>query len=209
VLPVPVALVPLPTRDHNERTEVADDSHHVPQHVGAIPVLQRFVEPLGEAVVGDGREVLLVEAVVAPRQLELGGPNQAKAIEQLGAKRIVASFAAVQREQCGPGAIVPPDPRQHRALFIVRVRRRMEKTGGRAQLQQALPRAARGAVERIPSIRHCLAADEQREGESKSGTGDCTDAPRGCSHGPDCTGSTLHKCTMHNRIGPSRQLCAL
>jgi hypothetical protein len=155
---------------------------------------------------GDGREVLLVEAVVAPRQLELRGPNQAKAIEQLGAKRIVAGFAAVQRQQCGPGAIVPPDPRQHRALFVVRVRRRLEQTGGGAQLEQALPRAARGAIERIPSIRHCLAVHEQRQGESKSGTEDYMDAARGGWHGPDCTGLVDARCTTRGRC---RQLCAL
>jgi hypothetical protein len=60
MLPVPVALVPLPARNDDERTGSADDPHHVAQHVGPIPVLERFVQSLGEAVVGDAGEILLV-----------------------------------------------------------------------------------------------------------------------------------------------------
>ena len=65
----------------------------------AAPLLERFVEPLREAVVDHRREVLLVDAVVPVGQQQFLGADQAERIEQLRADRVVAAFAAVERQQ--------------------------------------------------------------------------------------------------------------
>ena len=80
MLAVAVAGVALPARHRRPSGRSrADDPNHVAQDRVASPLLDRLVQPLREAVVGDAGEVLLVDAVVAVGDRELLGCASARA----------------------------------------------------------------------------------------------------------------------------------
>ena len=136
---VAVALIALKARDQHQRPLEANDVDDVAKDVVPAPFVERFVEPLREAVVDDGREVLSIDAVVAVRDEQFLGPDQADGVEEFRADGVVPRFAAVQREQRHPGAEPAAQHRQHTAVLVVGVRGRVHRARGGLNLQQLLP----------------------------------------------------------------------
>jgi len=81
VIAVSVARASLEARDQHQRAVDAHDPNHLAQDVLLAPLLQRFVETFGEAVIDDAREVLVVDAVVAVGEEQLLSADEAEAIE--------------------------------------------------------------------------------------------------------------------------------
>jgi hypothetical protein len=162
VVAVAVALVALEARDQHHRPLGADHAHHVAQHVLLAPLLERLLEALGEAVVHDRREVLLVDAVVTVGVEQLLGADQAQAVEQLRADRVVAGLAAVQRQQRHARAPAAREQRQHPAVLVVRVRGGVHRAGRRLQLEQLLPGPRSPLVGR-QLLRGCARGERGRE----------------------------------------------
>jgi hypothetical protein len=146
VVAVAVALVSLEPCNQHERAVAANDAHDVAQHRLAPPFLECLVEALGEAVVDDRCEVLPIQAVVAAGQQQLLGSNQSDRVEQLGSDRVVARLAAVQRQQRHARSLATAQLRQHAAVLVVWMRRRVHDAGGRLQLEESLPRPNDAAV---------------------------------------------------------------
>ena len=83
-----------PSRIDHQRTEHADDPHHVAEDLALVPPLRGLVAPLREAEVERAREELL--AAVQPARLQqLLGANHAERVEELGADDVLAAFAAM------------------------------------------------------------------------------------------------------------------
>ena len=146
VIAVSVARVSLEARDQHQRAVHAHDPNHLAQDVLLAPFLQGFVEPLGEAVIDDAREVLVVDAIVAVGQEQLLGADEAEAVEQLGADRVVSRLSPVEREQGRPRAQAPADPGQDPAVLVVRMSGGMHRARRRPQLQELLPGAGGATV---------------------------------------------------------------
>ncbi len=143
---VTVALVALKPRDDDERTIHPDDPHDVAQDILAAPLHERFLEPLREAVIDGGGEVLPIEAIVAAGHQELLGPDQSDRVEELRPNSVVARLAARQRQQRDARASPPAQLRQHAAVLVVGVRGRVHRARGRLQFQELLPGAGRALV---------------------------------------------------------------
>ena len=114
----------------------------------SVPTCRSFLEPLREAVVDDGGEVLLVDAVVAIGDEQFLGANQAEPVEQLRTDGVVARLAAVERQQRQPRAVAAAQPREHAAMLVVGMRGGVHHAGGGAQLQELLPRLCRAVLRR-------------------------------------------------------------
>jgi len=139
VVAVSVARVALKTRDDHERSIHPDDPHDIAQNIVTTPFPQRFLEPFREPVVDHRREVLAIETVIASRHQELFGPDQSDGVEQLGADRVVAGFSTIERQQRHTRASPSTQLRQHAAVLVVRMRRRVHR-------EQLLPRACRTPI---------------------------------------------------------------
>ncbi len=163
-----VARVALKTRDEHERPIHPDDPDDVAKDVLLAPFLECFVQAFGETVVGDGREVLIADAVICVRVEQLLGANQTQAVEQLRTDRVVARFAARQRQQRHADAVAPAEHRQHAAVFIVGMRRRVERARRRLQFHELLPETGGTFIYR----------ERRRRGE-KRGDGGRQDDPGG------------------------------
>jgi len=146
VIAVTVARVSLEAGDQHQRAVDAHDPDHLAQDVLLAPLLQGLVEPFGEAVIDDAREVLLVDAVVAVGQEQLLRADEAEAVEQLGADRVVSRLPPVQREESDPRAQAAADPGQDPAVLVVRVGGRVHRARRRPQLQELLPGAGGAPV---------------------------------------------------------------
>ena len=147
MLPVTIADIALPARHDDQRPLSPDDAHHVTDHVLASPLLDRLLQTLREAIVDDGREVLLVHAVVAIRQPELLGSNEPQGVEQLGTERVVSGFAAVEGQQSRSRTGSMTHHGEHATLLVVRMRGRVHQAGGRGQLAQRQGDTGDSAIE--------------------------------------------------------------
>ena len=145
-LPWPSRSLPWKRDSSTQRPAGADDPHHVAHHVVRAPLLERLLEPLREAVVDHGGEVLLVHAVVAVRDPQFLGADQAEPVEQLRADGVVARLAAVERHQRQPRPVLARQPGDDAAVLVVRVRGGVHHAGRRARLQNLLPGTGRPAV---------------------------------------------------------------
>ncbi len=165
---VPVAVPPRPvkTRHDRERAIEADHAHHVLQDGLAVPAPERLLDGLRVAVVEGGREVEVVKAVVAPREDEFAGADQAQAVEELGADRVGARFAAVEAEQGGAGAPAAAGQGEHAGVLVVGVGGDVQDAGRGGELADPVPGARRAAV----GVQ-LLAGDGAGEGEDAVGGG--------------------------------------
>ena len=113
VVAVAVALVALETRDQDERALHADHADHVAKHVLAAPLVERLVQALGEAVVGDRREVLLVDAVIAVGDRQLLGADQPEAVEELRTEALSPDSPRLSVSSATRAPVPRLDQRQH------------------------------------------------------------------------------------------------
>ena len=159
---------------------------------------ERLLEPLREAVVDRRREVLTIEAVVAPRHQQLLGADQADGVEQLRADRVVARLAAIQRQQRDARAAAAAQLRQHPAMLVVWMRGGVHRARRRLQLEQPLPRAGRALVlrQRLRPARSASATARaqaqtrrarDRRAKQICGPRLCVDAWSACAIGADYT----------------------
>jgi hypothetical protein len=165
MLAVSVARAALPARDDHQRAELADRPHHVARERVAIPLAERLVHALGEAVIGDAGVVLRVEAVVLPRARELVGADEPQRIEQLWPDGVVAGLATIEREQPHPRAPPPARHRQQPALLVVWMRGGVKQAGRRLQLEDLLPRTGRTLIDR--ERRQCRVGGVERDSDDE------------------------------------------
>ena len=159
---VAVASVALKPRDDDHRAIHPDDANDVAKDVLAPPLLERLVQALGEAIVRNAREVLVVHAVVAIGNEEFLGADEAERVEKLGANCVVAGLAARQGQQRHPGALATAQEREHPSLLVVWVSGRVHRARRRLQLPELLPGAG-GALILGRSLRAPADASEANE----------------------------------------------
>ena len=164
---MPIALIALKARDQDERPIHPDDPDDIAQDVLAAPFVQRFVEPLRKAVIDHRGEVLPIDSVIPIGIEQFFGPYQTESVEELGADRVVAGFAAVQRHERQPHAVPAAEQREHASVLVVGMRRGVHRAGRRRQLEDFLPRSACARVLRRNSAQRCRPDDGRGERDEK------------------------------------------
>jgi hypothetical protein len=169
VITVTVALVSLEPGDEHERPFHADHADDVAQHRFTAPLVESLFEALREAVVDHRREVLPVDPVVPVRDEQFLGTNEAQAVEELRADRVVARFAPIERQERHTRPIATARARQHAPVLVVGVRRGVHETRRRPEFQQLVPRTGRSRILGGDLERGTNGADHERHGKRENG----------------------------------------
>ena len=206
VVPVTVARRPVKPRHDHHRAIEADHADDVFEHGLAVPAAKRLLDRLGVAVVDGGREIEVVEAVIAARQDQFAGADQAQSVEELGADRVRAAFAPVEAEQGRAGTPAAAGQREHAGVLVVGVGDDVQNAGRGGELADPMPGARRAAV----GLQD-LAGDRRRKGESAvEGGGAGLRAGRGGGQASDGQqrGGGRHRTRRtrsgRDRLGPRR-----
>ena len=136
VMTVTVRRCAAEARIDDQRTEHADDTHHVVEHVTLVPLARRLLTTLREAVIDRAREELFA-AVEPPRLQQFLRSNDAQRLEQLGPDDVLAAFAAVQREIRDPCMIATRRAREESRVLVIGMRSGVQRAcRGLEPLQQ-------------------------------------------------------------------------
>ena len=147
MIAVPVARAAMKSRDDHVGADFANRAHDVGQRDVFAPMLQGLVQTFGKAEVGDAGEQLLVQSVITARRQQLFRAQNSERVVKLRPDQIRASFAAVEREQRGVGALIAGAARS--------VARRLHRRGARWCAKPS--RSCAGAAERAkPPPRLCF-----------------------------------------------------
>ena len=101
--------------------EGAHALHHVAERLVVAPLLERLLDAERVAELVGEREILL-DAVVAVKSIQLLGPQDAERLEQLGADRVLAAFAAREREKAGADPAAAGERDEDAVVLVVGVR---------------------------------------------------------------------------------------
>src|SRR6266496_1123570 len=148
---MPVALGAGKAGNKNIWAEGANDAHHVGKwDIFAAPVLKCFLGSLRKTEVGDTREALL-DSVVTIRSQKLQRADDAKFVEESGAKFVLSAFAASQRHENGLDSVAARLQREYAAIFVVGMGGNHHQTSGILQSAKCLleARCARVLWERV------------------------------------------------------------
>src|SRR5512146_1263927 len=145
VMPVSVIGIALKARDDDVRPEGSDDPHHIRQRNLVTPLLKGLVRGLAEPEVADASEPL-VNIVVAVGVREFQRAKHAKFVEQPAARTVLASLAAIQREQLHMHAISARKQRQKASVFVIRVSGGVQQASCVLQMADSLHKSGGAGV---------------------------------------------------------------
>ena len=109
MMPVPIRSRTAECRDDDLRSELSNNTDEIPKHLFMAPFFESFVRALGKTKLVDRRKELL-RVICTAGGKQLLSADHAERLEELGAKKILASVASRGRQVGGPNALSPRQP---------------------------------------------------------------------------------------------------